>query len=207
MCGTRERERISSANQINSYVLTTPVIKGNLSQLIDGYFYFLKNPGMEKNMKRIVVLILLLSSLITVAGMAGAADNVSVPKGYQKWEKSKARIITDKKSLFYGIHYIYVDKKALKAYQTGGTYPEGSRFVAVNYSIKDEGGKKVEGKKTMIVLMQKDKKQKASGGWLFAGFGPDGKLSGLDPVKDCYECHQKDAKATDLVISKYADFK
>jgi hypothetical protein len=59
----------------------------------------------------------------------------------------------------------------------------------------------------MIVLMQKDKKQKATGGWLFAGFSPDGKLSGLDPAKDCYPCHLKEAKATDLVISKYADFK
>ena len=161
----------------------------------------------EKNMKHLAVLLALLAYLATVAAALAAPGKVSVPKGYEKWEKSKARVITDKKSLFYGIHYLYVDKKAMKAYQKGGVYPEGSRFVAVNYSIKDEGGKQVEGKKTMIVLMQKDKKQKASGGWLFAGFGPDGKLSGLDPVKDCYECHLKEAKATDLVISKYADFK
>ena len=158
-------------------------------------------------MKQIVVFVALLAHLVTVVGVAAAAGKVSLPKGYGKWEKSKARVETDKKSLFYGIHYIYVDKKAMKAYQAGGVYPEGSRFVAVNYSIKDEAGKKVPGKKTMIVLMQKDKKQQASGGWLFAGFGPDGKLSGLDPVKDCYECHLKEAKATDLVISKYADFK
>jgi lipopolysaccharide export LptBFGC system permease protein LptF len=157
-------------------------------------------------MKKIVVFAMLLS-LIVVAGALAASAQVSVPKGYQKWEKSKAQVITDKKSLFYGIHYIYVDKKAMKAYKSGGVYPEGSRFVVENYTIKDEGGKKVEGKKSMIVLMQKDKKQKASGGWLFAGFSPDGKLSGLDPVKDCYECHLKDPKATDLVISKYADFK
>ncbi len=116
-------------------------------------------------------------------------------------------MITDKTSLFYGIHYLYVDKKAMKAYKTGGTYPEGSRFVAVNYSIKDEEGKQVAGKKTMIVLMQKDKRHQESGGWLFAGFSPDGKLSGLDPVKDCYQCHLKQAKASDLVISQYSDFK
>jgi len=158
-------------------------------------------------MKHIIAWLVLSAYLGFAVVATAATGKVSVPKGYEKWEKSKARVITDKKSLFYGIHYLYVDKKAMKAYQTGGTYPEGSRFVAVNYSIRDEGGKQVEGKKTMIVLMQKDKKQKASGGWLFAGFSPDGKLSGLDPVKDCYECHLKEAKATDLVISKYADFK
>lgn len=160
----------------------------------------------ERIMKKLVVLVMLLS-LIAVAAVSAATAKLSVPKGYEKWEKSKAQVITDKKSLFYGIHYIYVDKKAMKAYKTGGIYPEGSRFVVVNYTIKNEGGKQVEGKKSMVVLMQKDKKQKASGGWLFAGFSPDGKLSGLDPVKDCYECHLKDAKATDLVISKYSDFK
>ena len=158
-------------------------------------------------MKQIFVLAVLLSCLVHAAGASAAAGKVSVPKGYEKWEKSKARAITDKTSLFYGIHYLYVDKKAMKAYKAGGTYPEGSRFVAVNYSIRDEGGKQVAGKKTMIVLMQKDKRRQESGGWLFAGFSPDGKLSGLDPVKDCYECHLKQAQASDLVISKYSDFK
>ena len=77
----------------------------------------------------------------------------------------------------------------------------------VFYNIKDEGGKPVRGKKNMIVLMQKDKKQQATGGWLFAGFNPDGKPSGVDPVKNCFECHLKEAKATDFVFSKFADFR
>ncbi len=95
----------------------------------------------------------------------------------------------------------------MKTYKTGGKYPEGSQFVVVFYNIKDEGGKPVKGKKNMIVLMKKDKKQQETGGWLFAGFNPDGKPSGVDPVKNCYECHLKDTQANDLVISKYADFK
>lgn len=135
------------------------------------------------------------------------AGEPSLPKGYEKWPKSKARVETDKRSLFYGIHYIYVDKKAMKSYQSGGVYPEGSRFVAVNYSIKEENGKKVPGKKNMIVLMKKDKKEQATGGWLFAGFTPDGKPSGLDGKKDCFGCHEKDARDRDFVISRYADFK
>jgi hypothetical protein len=154
-----------------------------------------------------IAMVLVLAAVVGAFGAASAAEKASVPAGFEKWEKSKARVITDKKSLFYGIHYLYVDKKALKTYKSGGVYPEGSRFVAVNYAIKDEGGKPVAGKKTMIVLMKKDKKQAATGGWQFAGFSPDGKLSALDPVKDCFGCHEKDAKATDYVISKYAEFK
>lgn len=154
-----------------------------------------------------VILFLSFFSLISASSILHAAEKSGVPKGYEKWEKSKARVITDKKSLFYGIHYIYVDSKAMKTYKTGGVYPEGSRFVAVNYAIRDDGGKPVEGKKTMIVLMKKDRTRKETGGWLFAGFTPEGKPAGLDPVKICYDCHLKDAKATDLVISRYADFK
>ncbi|RNC71025.1 MAG: cytochrome C [Desulfuromonadales bacterium] len=146
-------------------------------------------------------------SLLLAASAATAADSVALPKDYEKWEKSKEKVVSDKSSLFYGIHYIYVDKKAMPAYKAGGKYPEGARFVVVNYTIKDEGGKPVKGKKSMVVLMKKDAKQAATGGWLFAGFTPEGKPSGVDPVKNCYECHLKDAKDTGLVISKYADFR
>jgi len=154
------------------------------------------------------VSILTIATLCGAAGAAYAAEQGSLPRNYEKWEKSKARIITDKKSMFYGIHYIYVNKKAMPTYKNGGAnYPAGSRFVAVNYSIKEEGGKQVPGKKTMIVVMQRDKKQPETGGWRFVGFTPDGKPSGLDGKRDCFGCHEKDAKERGFVLSRYADFK
>ncbi|ACH39735.1 cytochrome c, 1 heme-binding site [Citrifermentans bemidjiense Bem] len=156
-------------------------------------------------MKKAISLMVLGAILGVTA--AAAAGQTALPKGYEKWDKSKARIDTDKKSLFYGIHYIYVDKKAMKSYKSGGAYPDGSRFVAVNYSIKEENGNKVPGKKNMIVVMQKDRKEQQTGGWRFAGFTPDGKPSGLDGKRDCFGCHEKDAKGRDYVISRYADFK
>ena len=157
-------------------------------------------------MKSIIATFTLVASLACV-GLALAADKVSLPKGYEKWEKSKQKMVTDKNSLFYGSHYIYVDKKAMPAYKAGKGYPEGSRFVVVFYNIKDDAGKMVEGKKNMIVLMEKNKKQKETGGWLFAGFNPDGKPSGVDPVKNCFECHLKEAKDREFVFSKYSDFR
>lgn len=159
---------------------------------------------MNKNAISIISLSVL--GLVAIAAAAFAAS-VSLPKGYEKWAKSKQQIVNDKKSLFYGIHYTYVDSKAMKAFKSGGTYPEGSRFVVVQYGIRDVGGKPVQGKKSMIVLMKKDKRQKQTGGWLFAGFTPEGRPSGIDPVKNCYECHRKEAGDRDLVISRFADFR
>lgn len=161
-------------------------------------------PEPEELMKRIA----LMAAALSVAAVATAhAAGVSLPKGYEKWEKSKEKVITDKSSLFYGIHHIYVDKKAMAAYRKGGPYPEGSRFVVVQHSIKDVGGKPTKGKRSMIVLMAKDRKQTATGGWLFAGFTPEGKPSGVDTVRNCFECHLKEAGNRDLVISRYADFR
>ena len=157
-------------------------------------------------MKKIALLITI-ASIFAAVSISLAASAVSLPKGYEKWEKSKQQIINDKKSLFYGIHYTYVDQKAMKAFKAGGKYPEGSRFVVVQYGIRQEGGKPVQGKKSMVVLMKKDRKYKETGGWLFAGFTPEGKPSGIDPVKNCFECHLKEAKDRDFVISRYADFR
>lgn len=155
-------------------------------------------------MKKAIISLLLIA---VVSVPAIAAERVALPKGYVKWEKSKQKVVTDKTSLFYGIHYIYVDPKAMKAYKSGGPYPEGSRFVVEFFNIKEAGGKTVPGKKNMIVLMKKDKNEKQTGGWLFAGFNAEGKPSGLDPVKTCFGCHLQDAKDRDYVISRYSDFK
>jgi hypothetical protein len=152
----------------------------------------------------ILCLVLALSGLNT---LAGAADKVALPKGYTSWAKSAEKVVNDKNSLFYGIHYIYVDKKSLASYQKGSGYAEGSQFVIDYFNIKELNGKPAKGKKNMVVLMRKDKKQTATGGWLYAGFGADGKMSGVDPVKNCFECHLKEAKERDFIISRFADFK
>jgi hypothetical protein len=127
-----------------------------------------------------------------------------LPNGYTTWKKSDRKVVTDKNSLFYGIHYIYADKKAQSGYQADNRFAEGSRIIVEFFNIKDNPA--VDGPKNMIVLMQKDKRQKATGGWLFAGFGADGKSSGIDPVSTCFGCHQKDAGQRDFVISTKKDF-
>lgn len=155
---------------------------------------------MVKYVYAVVVICLLLVQSVVCASAASA-----LPKGYLSWKKSERKIVTDKSSLFYGIHYIYADKKAMQGYAAGNRFAEGSRIVVEFFNIKDNPA--VDGPKNMVVLMQKDKRQKQTGGWLFAGFGADGKPSGLDPAKNCFECHQKDAAGKDFVISTIKDFK
>jgi hypothetical protein len=128
-----------------------------------------------------------------------------LPKGYTGWKKSERKLVTDKNSLFYGIHYIYADKKALQGYKAGNKFPEGSTIIVEHFNIKE--GSAADGPKNMIVMMRKDKRNKETAGWLFAGYGADGKPSGLDPVGTCFSCHQKDAAQRDFVISTVKDFK
>ena len=154
-------------------------------------------------MNLIVALLSTLSIFLTAT--ASVAATPALPKGYTAWKKSERKVITDKSSLFYGIHYIYADKKAQNGYLADNRFAEGSRIVVESYTIK--GNPAVDGPKNMIVLMQKDKRQVSTGGWLFAGFGVDGKPSGLDPVTTCFGCHQKDAEQKDFVISTKKDFK
>jgi hypothetical protein len=154
-------------------------------------------------MKYAVVLLSVLFLCLTAA--AADASSPALPKGYNAWKKSERKIVTDKNSLFYGIHYIYADKKAQSGYLADNRFAEGSRIVVEFFNIK--GNPAVDGPKNMIVLMQKDKRQTATGGWLFAGFGADGKPSGIDPVANCFGCHQKEAAQRDFVISTKRDFK
>lgn len=149
-----------------------------------------------------------ITTLVTLflSATAFAATTPALPKNYTSWSKSERKLITDKSSLFYGIHYIYADKKGIKGYQSGNKFDEGSTLIVEHFNIKP-GSADADGSKNMIVMMKKDKKQIATGGWLFAGYGADRKPSGLDPAGTCFGCHQKDAAGRDFVISTIKDFK
>lgn len=151
----------------------------------------------------VVLLSVLILTLITAASTE--ASSPVLPKGYTGWKKSERKVVTDKNSLFYGIHYIYADKKAQNGYLAENKFAEGSRIVVEFFKIKDNPA--VDGPKNMVVMMQKDRRQAATGGWLFAGYGADGKPSGIDPVTTCFSCHLKDAANREFVISTRKDFR
>lgn len=148
------------------------------------------------------LLIIVMAILITDISFAQTPPQL--PKNYHSWQKSIRKVVTDKSSLFYGIHYMYADKKAMQGYRTGNRFAEGSTIIVDFFNIKQDPA--LDGPKNMIVLMRKDKRAKQTGGWIFAGYGPDGKPSELDPVSTCFGCHQKDASQRDFVISTIKDY-
>ena len=153
-------------------------------------------------MKKIVVS--LIASVVMFASAGWSAPAPILPKGYHAWQKSERKVVTDKSSLFYGAHYLYADKKAIRGYQEGNRFREGSRIIVEFFNIK--GTPAVDGQINMIVLMQKDKRYKETGGWLFAGYSADGRPSGIDPLKNCFDCHRQEAGQRDFVISTIKDF-
>ncbi len=148
--------------------------------------------------------LLIITIILLVASIVAAASVPPLPD-YKKWKKSSRKVVTDKKSLFYGIHYIYADQKAFKGYKSDNRFPEGSRIIVEHFNIKGDVSSS-DGPKNMIVMMKKDKRQTATGGWLYAGYTAKGKPSGLDPVKNCFECHQKEVSSRDYVFSGISDF-
>ena len=153
-------------------------------------------------MKKVVVC--LVASIVMFVSAGWSAPVSTLPKGYHAWQKSERKVVTDKSSLFYGAHYLYADKKAIQGYQAGNRFREGSRIVVEFFNIK--GTSAVDGPINMIVLMQKDKRHKDTGGWLFAGYSGDGGPSGIDPLKNCFDCHRQEAGQRDFVISTIKDF-
>jgi len=144
---------------------------------------------------------------VMICTSALAYQHPKLPKNFTTWMKSERKVVTDKSSLFYGIHYIYADTKAVQGYKAGNRFPEGSTIVVDYFNIKGNSANMEDGARNMTVMMHKDKKAKETAGWVFAGFGADGKPTGLDPVTTCFTCHQKDAAQRDHVISTIKDFK
>jgi hypothetical protein len=155
-------------------------------------------------MNKIAVITVL--CLISLPVFLWAGSSPSLPRSYHSWQKSGRKVVSDKSSLFYGIHFIYADKKAMNGYKAGNRFAEGSTIIIEHFNIKEGSGSPVEGSRNMVVMMRKDKRLKTTGGWLFAGYGADGAPSGLDPVSTCFGCHQKDAAQKDYVISTINDF-
>jgi hypothetical protein len=144
-------------------------------------------------------------SILCSAGLAFAAEFAPLPKNFRSWTHTKSMVIPDKSHGLYGFHNIYANKKALMTLKSGGTYPEGAAFVVSFYEVKNEGGASSQGAKIMDAVMWKTAKAASTGGWAYGAYDAFGKKKAVDVVKNCYECHNAQAKATDYVFEKYID--
>lgn len=140
-------------------------------------------------MLRLTLVASFLAVGLALAAAPAATPGVDYPKDYRRWLHSKSMVIPDKAHGLYGFHHVYVEPKALEAYQAGKGYPEGARLVVPFHEVKDEGGMTQEGALRSVAVMQRDSKATDTGGWRWAMFDPQGKAMALDVKTACFTCH------------------
>jgi Cytochrome P460 len=152
---------------------------------------------------------LLLLALTLAPAVHAAEPAVDYPKGYRQWPHVKSMVIySDKHPLFAsfgGMHHIYANADAMRAYTKGGTFADGSVIVFDLLDAKDDGGAWVAGDRKLVGVMVKNRtRYKATGGWGFEGFKGDSQTDRMvtDANAQCFACHQKQ-KDNDFVFSGY----
>jgi len=153
--------------------------------------------------------LLLALSLAPSALAEEAKSAVPYPAGYRQWAHVKSMVIYSEKhplfASFGGLHHIYANPEALRAYVKGGSFPDGSVIVFDLLEAKDENGAWVGGERKLLGVMTKNRTRwKATGGWGFEGFKGDSRTERLvsDANAQCFGCHQQQ-KDNDFVFSGY----
>jgi hypothetical protein len=147
---------------------------------------------------------------LTIAPVVHAAEPaVDYPKGYRRWAHVKSMVIySDKHPLFAsfgGMHHIYANADAMRAYTKGGKFPDGSVIVFDLLDAKDDGGAWVAGDRKLVGVMVKNRtRYKTTGGWGFESFKDDSQTDRMvtDANAQCFGCHSKQ-KDNDFVFSGY----
>ena len=147
----------------------------------------------------------LLSLLFLCAGVARAGEGAAPPKDFRAWAHSKSTVVADKGNPLHGVHNQYVNPSALATLRKGGEYKDGAIFVDSVNTVVETNGIYAPGPKAKTLVMIKDRKAEATGGWIFQAFDPAGRPMKIDPVKNCFECHQDGAKESGFVFHKYTE--
>ncbi|GAB4231909.1 MAG: cytochrome P460 family protein [Deltaproteobacteria bacterium] len=147
----------------------------------------------------------LLPALFLSAAVSLAGDGAAPPKNFRSWAHSKSTVVADKSNPLHGVHNQYVNPSALRTLRKGGEYKDGATFVDSVNAVVETNGIYAPGPKAKTLVMIRSRKAAATGGWVFQAFDPAGKPLKIDPVKDCFECHQSGAKESSFVFHKYAE--
>jgi len=138
---------------------------------------------------------------------SSAPPAVAYPEGYRQWTHVKSMVIQQGHPLFDafgGIHHIYANEQAMRAYRGKRPFPDGSVIVFDLLEAEVEQGALVEGPRKVVGVMVKDSRRyAATGGWGFEGFRGDTRERVVtDPHNQCFACHLAQ-KESDYVFSQY----
>ena len=162
--------------------------------------------------KRIgIALTLTLLVFLFAATVTSSQHEADLPPDLVSWLHINSLVVPDTASPIHGIHHFYANESAVNTMTgglDGGSYPDGAAFVGVVFApVKTDEGRFKEGDRVAYTLMRKDSGNEATantGGWHFVMFSADGSRMDIDPVKNCFECHQPHSK-TDFVMSEMID--
>jgi hypothetical protein len=107
---------------------------------------------------------------------------------------------------FGGIHHIYANEKAYKAYKDKAKFPEGSIIIFDLLEVVKKDHTIGEGTRKVLASMKKTNKNQETGGWEFQAYlsGDLTKPVVTDPKNQCFACHQAVEK-NDYVFSEWRE--
>ncbi len=165
---------------------------------------------MKRPLKRTTVTFGLSASVAALLAWAAASPNPDVRlPDYRQWTHVKSMVIHDPAHPLFkdfgGIHHVYANDRALPSVRgEKPSFPDGSQLVFVLYDIKNNGGAYVATDKKVTAVMVKGRNRfKATGGWAFQAWDPDGKPLVTDGGANCFACHRDGAAQTDYVFSRF----
>jgi hypothetical protein len=157
-------------------------------------------------MKRVLVSLVLTFAAFAFA-QAMSPKPVKYPEGYRQWTHVKSMLIQKGHPLydaFGGLHHIYANDKALKAWQENKALPNGAVFVFDLLDVTVEDGAVNEGPRKVLAVMERDTRSFSStGGWGFEAFKGNTRERTVKDAQACFACHQKQAAASEFVFSTW----
>jgi hypothetical protein len=117
-------------------------------------------------------------------------------------QTTKSARLASRRGGLYGFHQVHVQPGALGAYKAGKGYAEGDSMVVPFYDVREGGGAFSQGPLQKVLLMKRDAKASATGGWTFVAFDAAGQLLPVEAKTACFDCHAP-SKDRDFVFSQW----
>ena len=141
--------------------------------------------------------------------LASDADpsDLQFPEGWRDWTHVKSMVINEGHSLYEavgGIHSIYGDPEAIKGYQSGKKFADGSVIVFDLFEAVDKDNAISEGDRKAVIVMEKNsEKFTTTDGWGYQVFDAVGKGTlDAEAAAACHSCHTQ-MKQEDFVFSAW----
>ncbi len=162
-----------------------------------------------KNQIKKILYIFLISLLVAYCQKNENVSKQNDLSNYRQFYHIKTLTLEEGHALykdFGGIHHIYANEIAYKAYKEKTKFPEGSLIVFDLLEVIRKDNTSGEGKRKVLAYMKKTNQNIDTGNWEFQAYagGDLSKPVVTDPKNQCFSCHQSVEK-NDYVFSEWRE--